>query len=80
MNGTCVVGGCFEPENWNLQVDEETKKRIIENVRMIYPEFENNTTYVKDVVGLRPVRNNGVRVELEMIGSSAIPLVHKYEQ
>ena len=88
-NGQAILGGCFQINNWNTNVDEDMSQRILKSCF----ELNNNLSptgrfedikVVRHNVGLRPAREGGTRLELEMIKSQndyfeeQLPVVHAY--
>jgi D-amino-acid oxidase len=84
LNGGTIVGGTKEPNDWNPHADEETRKQIQERVARLLPSMITNGLppsqggfeVVCDVVGRRPARKGGMRVELEVKPNRRI--VHAY--
>ncbi|KAI0695637.1 FAD dependent oxidoreductase [Cytidiella melzeri] len=64
--GHVLVGGTFQPGNWDLSVDYETAKKIWERATRIAPSLRDDTTrIISHNVGLRPARHGGPRIEPE---------------
>ena len=84
MNGGTVVGGTKQPNDYNPYVEDKTRKTILENAAKMYPPIITNGRppndggfqVISDIVGRRPGRNGGPRVEVEVTGGKTI--VHAY--
>jgi D-amino-acid oxidase len=81
--GGTVLGGCYQKDNWNTDVDSELSKRIAKRCIETHPQLlkgENERwgglSIVREGVGLRPVREGGTRVEREKKGD--VWVVHNY--
>ncbi|XP_013404742.1 D-aspartate oxidase [Lingula anatina] len=73
-----VLGGVKEVGHTNLNVDEETKNRIIKRCLELMPSLKN-AEFLYDGVGLRPHREP-LRLELECVrfGEKALKVIHNY--
>ena len=82
--GGSVLGGSYQPGNWNGNVDLEMSERILRRAASIVPalipghqpgsdkvdpDAWKRLTVVRHSVGLRPAREGGVRVDKELIKS-----------
>ncbi|KAM0248914.1 hypothetical protein ACHAP5_003121 [Fusarium lateritium] len=71
FNGGTVIGGTKEMGNWELDPSQETRVRLLEAAQSIIPQAcgQNASSgplkVIKDVVGRRPAREGGMRVEKE---------------
>ncbi|KAF4961803.1 hypothetical protein FSARC_10099 [Fusarium sarcochroum] len=71
FNGGTVIGGTKELGNWQLEPSQETRSQILAAAQSIVPQACNNqqtlesVKVIKDVVGRRPAREGGMRVETE---------------
>ncbi|KAI6750369.1 hypothetical protein HG530_014650 [Fusarium avenaceum] len=71
FNGGTVIGGTKEMGNWELEPSQETRARLLEAAQSMIPQAcgqnENSgpLKFIKDVVGRRPAREGGMRVETE---------------
>lgn len=85
LSDLVVCGGSAVIDNYNLINDEEESKRIIENCSKIIPAIKD-AKIVEKQVGLRPFRNGGVRLELEIIfrkfnlnhKAAQVKVIHNY--
>ncbi|KAH8729827.1 FAD dependent oxidoreductase [Ilyonectria robusta] len=91
FNGGTVIGGTKEINDWSLEPSLDTRRRILEAAKRIIPESCNqpvgvesaelaNIQVIADIVGRRPARDGGMRVETETrdsaVGSQHV--VHAY--
>ncbi|KAI9739978.1 MAG: hypothetical protein M1818_005034 [Claussenomyces sp. TS43310] len=85
--GGTVLGGTYQPGRWESQPDADTSVRIMKRAVEICPELVGkdaegrqrgieSLSIVRQGVGLRPLRKDGVRIEKEKIGESWV--VHNY--
>ncbi|PNY25177.1 D-amino-acid oxidase [Tolypocladium capitatum] len=76
FNGGTIVGGTVEPGDWRTEPDSATRSRIFAAGLTIEPyahddtpgshaESPRNVKVVSDVVGRRPTREGGMRLEVE---------------
>lgn len=71
FNGGTVIGGTKEIGNWDLDPSEETRARLLKAAQPIIPQACSqkqdleSLKVIKDVVGRRPAREGGMRVETE---------------
>ncbi|KAG4258029.1 hypothetical protein FPRO03_02984 [Fusarium proliferatum] len=71
FNGGTVIGGTKEVGNWQLEPSEETRAQLLNAAQSIIPQAcDKRQTFetikvIKDVVGRRPAREGGMRVETE---------------
>ncbi|KAF9765122.1 hypothetical protein IL306_002647, partial [Fusarium sp. DS 682] len=71
FNGGTVIGGTKEVGNWQLEPSQETRAQLLEAAQSIIPQAIDKTQALgplkvtKDVVGRRPAREGGMRVEIE---------------
>lgn len=91
FNGGTVIGGTKDINDWSLEPSLDTRRRILEAAKRIIPESCNqpvgvestelaNIQVIADIVGRRPARDGGMRVETETrdtaVGSQHV--VHAY--
>ncbi|WWC73408.1 uncharacterized protein I206_107375 [Kwoniella pini CBS 10737] len=70
-----ILGGCYLPNDWSLNINKEIAKNILKDCYELCPLLDNNNGKgsINDIkilshnVGLRPVREGGLRLELEDI-------------
>jgi D-amino-acid oxidase len=70
-----VLGGTFQPDDWNTTPDPATREAILARCRMLVPDLAY-APIVGEKVGLRPARHGGPRVEAEAVDGGTI--VHAY--
>jgi len=79
-----VVGGTKQPNDYNPYVDKKTRETILEKAAQMYPPIITNGLppnkggfqVISDIVGRRPTRNGGPRIEAEVLDGKTI--VHAY--
>ncbi|KAJ3055734.1 hypothetical protein HK097_009475, partial [Rhizophlyctis rosea] len=84
-DGTVILGGTYQPNDWNLTPDPETAMRIITRCTAICPEIvppgQTSPHILTHDVGLRPSRKGGLRLEVEKFDNGSgelVPVVHNY--
>lgn len=82
--GGTVMGGCYEVGSFEGGVDMELARRFMNTCIRFCPslvktgEGVEGLQVVRHGVGLRPVRNEGVRIERTTLGAGNVPLIHCY--
>ena len=85
--GGTILGGCLQANNWESQPDPNLAirimKRCIEYNPQLVPEGKGieALSIIRHGVGLRPMRNGGIRVELGHVqsrGGRKTTLIHNY--
>jgi D-amino-acid oxidase len=82
--GGTIIGGTKQPRDWDPHVSEETRREVQEKVARICPSLVTNGLpptrggfqVIRDIVGRRPARKGGMRVEVEVKPNRR--LVHAY--
>lgn len=79
--GGTVLGGCYQKGNWESQPDPNLAVRIMERCVQLCPRLTGgkgieHLDVVRHSVGLRPVREGGVRIEKEKM--QGVWIVHNY--
>ncbi|MCJ1394567.1 hypothetical protein MMC18_007446 [Xylographa bjoerkii] len=79
--GGTLIGGCAQPGNWDAQFDPNLANRIMQRAVELCPALTGgkgveHLSVVRHQVGLRPVREGGVRLEKERVGG--VWTVHNY--
>lgn len=79
--GGTILGGTYQEGNWEAAPDMEIAARIMKRAVEVCPELAGGKgveglSVVRHGVGLRPVREGGVRVEKEKVGG--VWVVHNY--
>ena len=81
--GTTIVGVTKEKGVWETEVSEQATKMLLAWGRELAPELvadgKDELEVLKAMVGLRPAREGGPRVEMEKVkGLEGMHLVHEY--
>ncbi|OCB85621.1 FAD dependent oxidoreductase [Sanghuangporus baumii] len=68
-DGTCILGGTYQEDDYDLAVNHDIAKRIYERCTTLEPRLHvsQGAKILSLNVGLRPARRGGPRVELETI-------------
>ena len=80
FDGGTVVGGTKEPDNWDTKPSLEVREHLLTSFAATYPSIlgeSGSLSVIKDIVGRRPTRKGGMRLEGQKIGDSKF-LVHAY--
>ncbi|KAJ4397282.1 hypothetical protein N0V93_001506 [Gnomoniopsis smithogilvyi] len=80
FEGGTVIGGTKEPDNWDPNPSLQVRETLIRKFLATYPSIADQSGSVrvlKDVVGRRPTRHGGARLEKESVGQSR-SVVHAY--
>lgn len=80
--GGTILGGTFQPDNWESQPDPDTSLRIMSRIVEAVPHIAGGKgvaglSVVRHGVGLRPYRKSGVRIEKEKLDDHTW-IVHNY--
>jgi D-amino-acid oxidase len=73
-SGDCLLGGTYQTDDWNLDVDKKIAEEILERTKTLLPAL-GQVEILEHKVGLRPGRSR-VRLELEDI--NGVPVIHNY--
>lgn len=68
LEGGTIVGGTKEVNDWTSTPRPETRAQILENAAKAYPPIlgpEGKFNVIRDIVGRRPFRKGGLRLERE---------------
>ena len=85
--GGTILGGCLQANNWESQPEPNLAtrimKRCIEYCPALVPSGKGieALSIIRHGVGLRPMRNGGIRVEQDSItsgGGKSVPVIHNY--
>lgn len=82
-DGTVVIGGIKEHGKTSPEVDPEIRKDIAFRAHQLDPRVPSSVEaldVVRDIVGIRPGRRGGMRLEAEVLelGGGSVPVVHAY--
>ena len=74
-DGTVILGGTYQADDWNVLPDDSTTEAILKNARMLPSEL--SVSGIKgDVVrahaGLRPTRKGGIRIDAYNAGKTRV--------
>lgn len=80
--GGTLIGGCYQYNNYDSQIDLNLANRIMSNAISLCPTLTRgkqgieHLSIIRHGVGLRPFRKNGTRIVTEKI--LGLPVVHNY--
>jgi D-amino-acid oxidase len=80
FDGGTIIGGTKEPNNWDPNPSKEVRESLLKNFAATYPSIlgsEGKFTVIKDIVGRRPTRKGGMRLETEPVESGKC-IIHAY--
>lgn len=80
LDGGTVIGGTKQPHNWDPNPSQETRVQLLANASKWFPftpESEGQFDIIQDIVGRRPAREGGMRIEVEKVESDK-QIVHAY--
>ncbi|SPO07234.1 related to D-amino acid oxidase [Cephalotrichum gorgonifer] len=80
-DGTAILGGIKEYGSTSTEVDDATRadifRRVHEGLPDVFPSADpKDFEVVTDIVGIRPQRDGGVRLEKEVLGGQRV--IHAY--
>ena len=80
FDGGTVVGGTKEPDNWDPAPSAAVRAELLRRFAETHPAIlgpEGRFRVLGDIVGRRPTRRGGIRLEREDLGSGRA-VVHAY--
>ncbi|KAJ5178213.1 D-amino-acid oxidase [Penicillium coprophilum] len=80
FEGGTIIGGTKEPNNWDPNPSLETRQRLLANATKWFPftpESGGKFDVIRDIVGRRPAREGGLRIEAEKLADERY-IVHGY--
>ena len=80
LGGGTIIGGTKQPHDWNPNASLEVREQLLQNAAKMYPTVlgkGGKFHVIRDVVGRRPAREGGLRLEVEQV-SSQRKIVHAY--
>ncbi|KAJ5246441.1 hypothetical protein N7468_001424 [Penicillium chermesinum] len=80
LDGGTIIGGTKQPHNWDPHPSPEIRATLLANAAKWFPftpESEGKFDVIHDIVGRRPAREGGMRLEVEKVGSEQF-IVHAY--
>ncbi|KAI5864876.1 FAD dependent oxidoreductase [Durotheca rogersii] len=89
FDGGTVIGGTKEPDNWDPHPSPAVREALLRRFADTYPAIlgpEGRFAVIRDVVGRRPTRRGGMRLEAEVLDADGDgdddgaprPVVHAY--
>ncbi|RAL14528.1 Fcf1-domain-containing protein [Aspergillus homomorphus CBS 101889] len=81
LGGATIIGGTKHPHNWDPNPSLETRAQILANAAKWFPFAEGSEgkfDVIRDIVGRRPAREGGLRIEAEPLGDGERTVVHAY--
>ena len=80
FDGGTIIGGTKEPNNWDPNPSPEVRAALLRTFAMAYPQIlgkDKKYRIIADIVGRRPTRKNGMRLEKELTEDGKC-IVHAY--
>ena len=71
----CILGGTDDKDDWNLNVDEKQARKILDRCARL-SGGARGAAVLEHMVGLRPCRDEGVRLDAERVSGRLI--IHNY--
>ncbi|CAK7271954.1 hypothetical protein SEPCBS57363_004887 [Sporothrix epigloea] len=72
FDGGTIIGGTKEPDDWDAEPSMQTRERLLSKFAATYPKIladskDGKFDVLSDVVGRRPTRRGGMRLEVETV-------------
>ncbi|OJJ51101.1 hypothetical protein ASPZODRAFT_318834 [Penicilliopsis zonata CBS 506.65] len=80
LDGGTIIGGTKQPHDWTPTPRPETRKTLLDNAAKWFPftpESGGRFDLIRDIVGRRPAREGGMRIEIEDLAPGKT-VVHAY--
>ncbi|KAK4239898.1 amino acid oxidase [Achaetomium macrosporum] len=80
FEGGTIIGGTKELNNWDAKPSMEVRARLLKRFAETYPKIlggKSEMTVIRDIVGRRPTRDGGPRVEGELVSGAGF-VMHAY--
>jgi glycine/D-amino acid oxidase-like deaminating enzyme len=80
LNGGTIIGGTKEPYDWNPEPSLAVRERLLAAAVKMEPGIlgpEGKFNVIRDIVGRRPAREGGTRLEVETLPDQR-KIVHAY--
>ncbi|KAL4783733.1 FAD dependent oxidoreductase [Aspergillus varians] len=80
LSGGTIIGGTKQPHNWDPNPSPEIREKLLSAAAKWFPftaESGGEFDVVRDIVGRRPAREDGMRIEVERVGEGR-SIVHGY--
>ncbi|KAL4805172.1 FAD dependent oxidoreductase [Aspergillus unguis] len=80
LSGGTIIGGTKQPNVWDPNPSLETRQMLLRNAAKWFPfteESKGEFDVIRDIVGRRPAREGGLRIEVERLDKGRT-VVHGY--
>ncbi|KAF2968049.1 hypothetical protein GQX73_g5530 [Xylaria multiplex] len=80
FEGGTIIGGTKIPNDWNPNPSLELREKLLSNFAATYPDIlgpDGKFTVIRDIVGRRPTRKGGPRIEKEVVRGNRC-IIHAY--
>lgn len=80
LDGGTIIGGTKQPHDWDPNPSPEIRTQLLTNASKWFPfapESGGQFDVIRDIVGRRPAREGGLRIEVEQVGDGK-NIVHAY--
>ncbi|KAL4940015.1 hypothetical protein BDV06DRAFT_213842 [Aspergillus oleicola] len=80
LEGGTIIGGTKQINDWDPNPSPETRATLLRNAKKWFPfteESKGEFDVIRDIVGRRPAREGGMRIEVEKVGEGRT-VVHGY--
>ncbi|KAL4920595.1 FAD dependent oxidoreductase [Aspergillus aurantiobrunneus] len=80
LEGGTIIGGTKQPHNWDPHPSLEIRDKLLRDAAKWFPftaESGGKFDVIRDIVGRRPAREDGMRIEAEKVGDGRT-IVHGY--
>ncbi|ROT39707.1 nucleotide-binding domain-containing protein [Sodiomyces alkalinus F11] len=81
FDGGTIIGGTKEPDNWESEPSPAVRTRLLDAFAATYPPIlragGGKMHVLRDIVGRRPTRKGGMRLEKEDLGDGRL-IIHAY--
>lgn len=80
LHGGTIIGGTKEEHDWEAKARPETREKLLDAAAKAFPQLLNSDgkfQVIRDIVGRRPSRIGGLRLESEKLPGERI-VIHAY--